>query len=73
MTSQLKTIVKLMDNEKYEEGLGVGYNADNKEIYDAYSKLIISFKDQTEVETALNLAFSALMEEKDADKGRRLF
>lgn len=73
VSSNATRIIELVESEKYEECLGVTCKASKKEVYTAYLKLIMDFKDDIEAQNALNRAFGSLSEESCADKGKRLF
>lgn len=47
--------------------------ASNEEVYNAYLKLILDFRDDLEAQNLLNKAFGVLSEESSSDKGKRLF
>jgi len=67
-----RQIIELVEKEKYEEALGVSYNAPQKEINVVHLKLASKFRDNQETQEALHKAFGAISNEDDAEKGQRL-
>ena len=65
-------IIELVDGCRYEQALGVSFDADRSSVNRRHVKLLYRFRDHPSVREALNRAKSVLASEKGLQKGRRL-
>jgi tetratricopeptide (TPR) repeat protein len=65
-------IIELVDGCRYEQALGVTYDASRASVNRSHVKLLHRFRDHPSVREALNRAKSELTSEPASQKGRRL-
>ncbi len=72
MTDKGETIINLVAAKRYEEALGIGYDAHNGVIREAHISLVTEYDDNSDVINALNEAKDTVINETLGDKGIRL-